>query len=236
MKDYIVLDIETTGISAEYSALTEIGAAKVIDDKVVMTYSQLINPNTEIPQQIIDLTGITNEMVKNEPTIEEVLPEFMAFCGDLPILGHNIIFDFSFLKTSAMRISRSFEKKALDTLELARHFVKEQPSYSLTNLVKRYQIEHNHAHRGYDDALATHKLYQILKNDYYTSSTEHYFIPKPLCWKPKKQSSITPKQKSFLNSLIKNNCVEINYDVNELSKSEASRKIDKILTTYGRKT
>ncbi len=122
MRDYIVLDIETTGLSPEFTAITEIGAAKIIDGMVTEVFDELINPQVNIPDNIVDLTGINNEMVKDKRLIDEVLPDFIDFCGEFPILGHNVMFDYSFLKTNALRLGLGFEKRGLDTMILARHF------------------------------------------------------------------------------------------------------------------
>lgn len=235
MDKYIVLDIETTGISPEFAEITEIGAALISDGQVIDTFSELVNPRQSIPANIVVLTGITDDMVANAPGIEEVMPAFISFCGDLPILGHNVVFDFSFLKTAARRLGLSFEKKGLDTMILTRSFLERQASYSLTNLIAAMGIQRENAHRGLDDALATSEIYEILRRRYKHPSNAKHFEPKPIVYKPKKQSPITDKQKSYLTSLIRQHKLEIDYEIDGLSKSEASKKIDKILHTYGRK-
>lgn len=234
MRDYIVLDIETTGISPDFAMITEIGAAKVINGELTQSYKQLINPGVKIPPKITEITGIDDPMVKDQPKIDEVLSGFIDFCEDYPILGHNIMFDYSFLKTNAKRLGLTFEKSGLDTLTLTRHFFERQPSYSLTNLIKVCGIDRENAHRAFDDAFATHELYELVYEKYYTHDTRFNFEPKPLLYKPKKQSSITEKQKKFLNSLIRQHSLAVDYQVDDLSKSEASKKIDGILREYGR--
>ena len=235
MDKYIVLDIETTGISPEFETMTEIGAALIQDGQVIKTFSQLVNPCKAIPHNIVLLTGITDAMVKDAPTIDQVMPLFIEFCGDLPILGHNVMFDYSFLKTAAKSIGLPFEKKALDTMVLSRHFIKNQRSHSLTNLIANLGIDRANAHRGLDDALATYEIYELIRRRHKNDMNLKHFEPKPLFYRPKKQSPLTDKQKKFLLSLIKQHKVEINYEVDELTKSEASKKIDGILSTYGRK-
>jgi DNA polymerase-3 subunit alpha (Gram-positive type) len=234
MKDYIVLDIETTGISPDFSQITEIGGAKVLNDQVVDTFDELINPRTEIPEKITAITGISNEMVQGARFIEEVLPDFLDFCGDLPILGHNIIFDYSFIKTNALKNELRFEKSALDTLELARKFLDKQKSYSLTNLIVHCGINRENAHRGLDDALATHELFQLIKIKSYDPTTLKDFTPKPILWRPQKQSPITDKQKKYLLSLNRQNHIKVDYEIDSLTKSEASRKIDFLIQTFGK--
>ena len=235
MDKYIVLDIETTGISPEFEEMTEIGAAYIEDGEVVRTFNELIKPGKLIPPKIVELTGITDAMVQDAATIEEVMPIFIDFCGDLPILGHNVMFDYSFLKTAAKRVGLSFEKKALDTMVLSRQFLNNQRSHSLTNLIANLGIDRANAHRGLDDALATYELYELIRRRYKHEMNAKYFEPKSLFYKPKKQSPLTDKQKKFLSNLIRQHKVEIEYEVDELTKSEASKKIDGILSTYGRK-
>lgn len=235
MDKYIVLDIETTGISPEFEEITEIGAALVDDGQVKATFDRLVNPGKAIPPNIVVLTGITDAMVKEAPGIEAVMPAFIEFCGNLPILGHNVAFDYSFLKTAAVRLGLRFEKSGLDTMVLSRAFLERQHSYSLTNLIDALDISRENAHRGLDDALATSEIYELLRRRYKNDVTKRQFTPKPIFYKPKKQSPITEKQKGFLSSLIRRHRMEIDYNIDELTKSEASKKIDQILHTYGRK-
>ena len=96
IKDYCVLDTETTGLSARTDEIIEIGIVKVRDNKIVDRYSQLIKPKKKISRFITDLTGITNEMVKGKPSILEVEDEFLSFIGSDIIIGHNTSFDIRF--------------------------------------------------------------------------------------------------------------------------------------------
>lgn len=235
METYIVLDIETTGISPEFEEITEIGAARISNGEILETFNRLVNPGKAIPANIVALTGITDSMVADAPPIDEIMPIFVGFCGDLPILGHNVAFDYSFLKTAAVRLGLPFEKKALDTMVLSRTFLERQQSYSLTNLIDALGFHRENAHRGLDDALATSEIYELLRRRYKNEPNARHFVPKPVHYRPKKQSPITDKQKRFLTSLIRQHKVEIDYEVDALSKSEASKKIDKILSTYGNK-
>lgn len=234
MKDYIVLDIETTGMHPDYARITEIGAAKVIDDQIVAVFNMLVNPEVSIPENIIKLTGITNEMVVDAPVIGQVMPVFLSFCEDLPILGHNVPFDFSFLKTNAMRLNLHFEKKALDTLILSRQYIEDQHSYCLSHLIRFCSINRKNAHRALDDALATHELFQIIKYKYMEAYKVIELRPNPLMWKPKKQSPMTDKQRKFLLSLMRQHHVALDFDLDNLTKSEASQKIDGIICQYGK--
>jgi DNA polymerase-3 subunit alpha (Gram-positive type) len=233
MESFIAFDIETTGISPVDNKITEIGAVKVVKGRVVDKYSQLINPQVSIPSNIVKLTGITDELVKEKPIIDSVLPEFIHFSEDYPILGHNIKFDFSFIKANALKLNLTYEKEAIDTLSIARVALKELPSRRLGCLCEYYNIEYLNGHRAFNDAYATYELYNLLKEQFY-NELEELFTPKPILWKPKKQSPITYKQKSYLSALIKKHSVVLEKPVDELSKSEASRAIDNIIKTYGR--
>lgn len=230
----IVLDIETTGISPEYHRITEIGAIKVVDDVIVDTYSQLINPESIVTEEITRITGLTNAMLDSQPTLDEVYPEFLRFCEDYPILGHNIIFDFSFLKHHGNSLGYRFEKNGLDTYPLAHRFLPDLKSKSLTSIIAYMGIERELAHRAYHDAKATYEVFYKFKTEYATANDMDYFIPKPLHWKGKKQSPITDKQKNFLSSLIRQHGMFTEVDINGLTKSQASRYIDRILFLKGR--
>lgn len=101
--EYIVLDIETTGLSKYMHNITEIAAVKIKDDKIVDEFHTLINPKEPIPRFITRLTGITNEMVKNSPTIKEALPDFLEFLGSTTIIAHNATFDYGFIEYNAKK-------------------------------------------------------------------------------------------------------------------------------------
>ena len=93
---YISIDLETTGLNPKKDKITEIGAIKVVDGKTVDTFSTLVNPGRKLEQRIIDLTGIQDSELENAPYIEEVMPKLMEFLEDMPLLGHSILFDYSF--------------------------------------------------------------------------------------------------------------------------------------------
>lgn len=231
----IVLDIETTGLSPETAKITEIGAIKVGDDgQIQETFRQLIDPEVDLPNEIIKLTGITPLMLMGMPTISEALPSFVDFCEGLPIMGHNIMFDYSFLKYNAVNLGLKFEKNGIDTLRIARSVLSHLETRSLTYLCEYFKIHRNHAHRGYDDALATYELYRKMKEVYYSIDNTGLFEPKPLHYKPRKQEGITKKQEKFLKDLIARHEVKLAKPIEEYSKSEASKEIDGILNQYGR--
>lgn len=177
--------------------------------------------------------GITQEMVAGQPTPAEAVRAFLDFCGELDLMGHNLIFDYSFLKHQAADQKIPFEKNGIDTLKIARTLLPDLESRSLTNLCGYFQIDRAHAHRAYHDALATHELYQHLIR-IAGEGQERIFQPKQLQYKVKRRGPITPAQKAYLNDLVKYHKIELDVSVDSLTKNEASRKIDTIIARYGR--
>lgn len=234
MDHMIIVDIETTGFDPQKHRITEIGAIKVVEGQVVDRFAQLINPGVSIPNEIVRLTGITDELVADMPTIEQVMPGFVAFCGELPLLGHNVLFDYGFLKTNAHALKLPFEKWGLDTLTIARHFLPGLQSRSLTALCEHFKIERAAAHRAYEDAFATYTLYKILWDMFWESEQTSVFAPKPLFFKPAKNEPITAKQIRYLTDLAMRCGMSLEKPVEEYSKSEASREIDVLISQFGR--
>ena len=230
---YVVVDLETTGLQPARDRILEIGAWKVVDGKITEKFWEYVNPQMDISERIQELTGISNETVKDARVISEVLPEFVAFCEGFDLLGHNILFDYSFLKQQAVKLKIPFEKNGIDTLRIARVLLPELESKRLEALCTYFQIDLTHAHRAYYDALATWHLYERLKERAYLGQ-EEIFAPKELIYKPKKQSPITQFQKAYLNDLVKYHKIDLHVCVDSLTKSEASRLIDRISSEYGR--
>lgn len=233
MREYVTLDLETTGLEPKRDRIIEIGAVKVSNGVVIGEYTTLIDPQLEIPERISKLTGISNGMVQGKPLIQKVLGEFLEFCGDLPLLGHNILFDYSFVKHQAVNCGLEFEKEAVDTLKIARAVLPDLPSRSLQNLRQHFEIPQGDAHRALEDARTTYHLYERLFQEYGQSKPE-LFCSKPLIYKVKKQGPMTPAQKRYLQDLVKYHRINLNVNPESLTKNEASRLIDEILSTYGK--
>ena len=230
---YVVVDLETTGLQPAKDRILEIGAVKVEKGVVKDTFSTFINPRMAIPAYIQALTGITQDMVKDAGTAEQAFYEFLDFCGDAVLMGHNLMFDYSFLKHQAANLKIPFERKGLDTLKIARGILPELESRSLTSLCEYFQINREHAHRAFHDALATHEVYEQLKAKA-GEGQEKLFVPLPLLYKAKKQGPITNSQKAYLNDLVKYHKISLDVEIDSLTKNEASRKIDNIISEYGR--
>lgn len=229
---YISIDLETTGLNPKKDKITEIGAIKVVDGKTVDTFSTLVNPGRKLEQRIIDLTGIQDSELENAPYIEEVIPKLMDFFEDMPLLGHSILFDYSFLKKAAVDQKLPFEKKAIDTLKIARKYLADLEHRNLDYLCAYYQIPH-HAHRALADAEATSVLYQKLAELFYAED-EPLFRPEQMIFKVKRDTPATKAQKERLYRMLEQHRITLDADVEKLTRSEASRLTDKLLVKYGR--
>lgn len=232
-RNYVALDIETTGLSPEQDEIIEIGAVRYEDGVPIMEYSSLIKPRSWVSSKITEITGITNTMLENERSCEEVLPEFLEFVGTDDIIGHNVRFDYSFLKVHAYKQKRCFDNKAIDTLYIAKKLHPEFESRSLGAMCMHYGIVNEHAHRAYDDAKACAELYEKMYNKFGDNNPE-VFLAKPVNYKIKKEENITNRQKFYLNDLVKYHKINLEMPIDSLTKSDASRLIDKIILNYGR--
>jgi DNA polymerase-3 subunit alpha (Gram-positive type) len=176
MEPYIVLDIETTGLSKYYHQITEIAAVKVDSGRVVDEFETLINPGVNIPRYITRLTGIDNTMVKHSPPIQKVLPLFLEFLGTNPIVAHNTGFDMGFLEHQAIRVlDKNLKNDRLCTRRISYRIVPEVTRRRLGDLCRFFEVENQQAHRAMGDVVATHhiflRLLERLNNiDVHTSS------------------------------------------------------------------
>ena len=244
--NYVALDIETTGLNPRYDKIIEIGAVRVRDGKAEDTFSSFVNPAKSLPTRIIELTGIQDADVCKAPYIDEVLDAFLTFAGDDVLLGHNLIFDYSFVKKAAVNCKKSYERTGIDTLKISKCFLGDLESRSLGFLCEYFQIALD-AHRALNDAIAAHTLYQILAQKYGNVETKP-FQPRQLVYNVRKENPITPKQLELLLKLIVQyhlqregyllspvvNVTEDTIDLQKLSKNEASRLIDKLLSNFRR--
>lgn len=231
--DYIALDVETTGLAPAKDKVLEIGAVRVKEGKVCGTYSTLIDTGVPVPLRIQQLTGITDEMQRGGKKAGEAFPEFLEFCGDLPVLGHNIQFDFGFLKQGAVNLGLIFEKEALDTLKIARRVLPDLPSRTLSAMCEHYAVDPGKSHRALDDALAAHRILWKMWEEFKEKDPEAFSLHR-LVYTAKKQSPITKSQKGYLNDLLKYHRIETNIRIEDMTKSEASRMIDQIILQYGK--
>lgn len=225
---YVSIDLETTGLNPKTDRITEIGAVKYIDGVEVQRFHSLVNPGRKLEERIVLLTGITDEELMDAPPIEEVLPQVLEFLEDLPLVGHSILFDYSFLKKAAVDRKLSFEKKGIDTLKIAKKYLADLEHRNLGFLCEYYKIDLT-AHRALEDAAATAKLYQKLTELFYVEE-EALFCPQPLVFHVKRDTPATKAQKDRLYKLLEQHKLLVDYDVKRLTRSEASRLTDKILS------
>lgn len=157
--DYCVVDTETTGLSAYYDEIIEIGILKIRDNQIVDQYEQLIHPVYEIDSFITELTGITNEMVAGMPEIQDVKDEVLSFIGDDVIIGHNTSFDLRFLNAG---FQTELQNKYMDTMQFARKVYPELSHHRLSDLTKHLNL-HTNMHRSLADCISTKELYDAIK-------------------------------------------------------------------------
>ncbi|NLJ96956.1 MAG: PolC-type DNA polymerase III [Clostridiales bacterium] len=157
--DFVVFDIETTGFSKVNDRIIEIGAVKISQGEIVDTYSSFVNPQMPIPYEITDLTSITDDMVINAPTIEEVLPDFLRFCKDSIMVAHNASFDMGFIIRNASIQGLSSKFTYIDTVGLSRILLPNLSRYKLNTVAKALGISLENHHRAVDDAGATAEIF-----------------------------------------------------------------------------
>ncbi len=150
--EFIVFDIETTGFSSQNDRIIEIGAVKVKDGKIFERYDRFVDPQIHIPERITELTGITDEMVKGQGTIEEVLPDFLNFIGDRLLIAHNANFDTSFIRRAAERQKLPFTNHYLDTVAMSHYVNPDLARHRLDSLAKYFDLGDFNHHRASDDA------------------------------------------------------------------------------------
>lgn len=155
MPSLVSLDLETTGFDSKKDAIIEIGAVKFNGSRIEAEFQTLINPNRPIPTEVIQLTGINNDMVRNAPPLTAVLQDLIDFVGDCPIVGHNVQFDLGFLhQANVLQYSQ-----AVDTYEMAAVLMPLATRYNLGGLCQQLSIPLFNAHRALDDSKMTHLLF-----------------------------------------------------------------------------
>ncbi len=160
---FAILDIETTGGSPKSEKITEIAIYFHDGQKIVDEWCTLLNPEKTIPYFITALTGITNEMVANAPRFFEIAKEFVERTENHIIVGHNVSFDYSFIKSEFKQLGFDYNRKTLCTVRLSRKIIPGHKSYSLGNICKDMGIIINDRHRAAGDALATVRLFELLQ-------------------------------------------------------------------------
>lgn len=228
--NYLAVDLEMTGLNVKKDRIIEIGAIHMEDGRPRETFSALINPHCALSDQITGLTGITQQMADAGEELSAVLPRFLTFAGSLPLLGHNLLFDYSFLKQACVNTDFSFERTGIDTLKLARRFLPATQEKKLTSLRELYRLDTGEVHRAVSDALAAALVYERLCSDYGAAQPE-VFLPVPLHVNIKKQQPITIPQREQLTRLLSESpdAPTEPVEINRLTRNEASRLIERLL-------
>lgn len=163
---YVVIDVETSGLLPEEHEIIEIGAILVEANLIKDQFSLLVKPKKAVTPQVEEITGITNTMLQKEGIdISLAMQQFISFLGDLPVISHNIDFDYNFLhKACATCNMPLITNYCIDTLALSRRKVKQVENYKLSTLAKHFKIETTQTHRSIADCQLTYRLYEKLIN------------------------------------------------------------------------
>lgn len=184
VSDYVVFDLETTGVSANYDEVIEISAIKVVGGKVIDEFSTLVNPGRHISDEASIVNGIYDDMVADAPDFETALADFLKFVGNSILVGHNIAsFDMKFIWRDAEKYwGLVIENDYIDTLKLARVCLPNRRGYRLVDLAEHYNISSDGAHRALNDCRMNQKVFEKLGEELAHSSEEAMKLPKcPKC-------------------------------------------------------
>ncbi|ERT43368.1 PolC-type DNA polymerase III [Fusobacterium nucleatum] len=173
-EEFVVFDIETTGLNSHTNEIIEIGAVKIKAGRIVDRYSQLINPGRPIPYHITEITSITDEQVANEPKIDEVIGKFVDFIGDAVLVAHNAPFDMGFIKRDIKKcLNIDYQCSVIDTLQMARDLFPDLKKYGLGDLNKTLGLALEKHHRAVDDSQATANMFIIFLDKYKEKGLEY---------------------------------------------------------------
>ena len=165
--DYVVFDLETTGLSSITDRIIEISAVRVRDGKITEEYATLVNPQRAIPRGASAVNHITNDMVEDSPTIDEVFPQFLEFIGDDILVGHNIkSFDIKFLDQVSMQLyGQRIGNDYIDTFHVSKRALPQMRHHRLADLAEHYGIEPDQAHRALCDCRTNQEVYERMKEE-----------------------------------------------------------------------
>lgn len=174
--DYVVIDLETTGLDYEFDDIIEISGIRYQNGQETARYEQLVHIEYPLPSFITDLTGISNDMLVGCPNISQAISEFSLFLGPDIIIGHNINFDMHFLSVAYNRhLNRTLENKCIDTMRISRKVIPELSHHRLCDIAGYYGVPYEGAHRSSVDCEITNACYQIMRNAILSSYTETDF-------------------------------------------------------------
>lgn len=163
----IVLDTETTGLDYTKEKMVEFAAVRLENGKIKDEFQTLINPEQHIRKSSIAIHGITQEMVEDAPTEQEILPKILEFMGDYPIVAHNAIFDYSFINEAAKRVmGKEIQNERIDTQQMFKEIYPELEAHGLNALTEKFKVELNNHHRAMGDTMGLALAYPKLKKLY----------------------------------------------------------------------
>lgn len=233
MDSYVVVDLEMTGLNYKTDRILEIGAVKLEDGNISSTFHRMVNPRMVLSEEIINLTGITNEMAEGGCDCAQAVEEFLIFAEGLPLAGHNLMYDYKFLKQAAANQGIELEKEGIDTLKLARKLLPEAEKKSLDCLCEFLHIKRARKHRALEDARATAELLLYLHKEF-AGKEPGEFQASTLHFKVKKQQPASKRQKRLLKELAEYHKIEFDRELGSLTRSEASRLANEIIVAYGK--
>ena len=160
--EYCVLDIETTGLSFRTEKITEFGIMKYKNGEVIDSFECFVNPEKPIPEEVVNITHITDEMVKDAPTIDQIMPKVLDFIGDSVLVAHNADFDIGFIKYNCKQLGLELNNTYIDTLRLAKDLFPDYKKYKLGLIADNLGIKVEVAHRALDDVDTLVKVFQVM--------------------------------------------------------------------------
>lgn len=229
---YTVIDLEMTGLSAKRDKVIEIGAVRVRNGKATETFGTFVRAKCEIPQDVQTLTGITNEMLLGGMDEDPAMQKLLDFIKDDILVGHNVHYDYRFLKQWAANRRIPLEMYACDTLMISRALLAPDQSKKLEDLCEYFHIERNRAHRAPDDAWQTQQIFECLKT--LGNDKPELFTPKLLTYHAKRQTPATALQKKRLMEYMEFYRIPDPVCFDTLTRSEASRLQDRYYAAYGK--
>ena len=230
MQDYVVIDLEMTGLNAKTDHILEVGAVRVRNHQAVDKFGAILCQNVKIPEKVTELTGITEAMVQGGMEKEEAMRQFFEFIGEDIIVGQNVIFDYGFLKQWAVNHKRTLSLNAYDTLKIARKCLPAEQSKKLEDLCEYFGVSREKAHRALDDAIETKQIFEKLLA--LMDEKGEPVESKPLVYKAKKQTPATAHQVRQLKELMAEYGIADVISWDNLTRSQASRLYDEYRSKY----
>lgn len=163
-QEYVMIDLETTGLDTRWDGIIEMSAIKVRNDEVIDLFSELVKIENSLSGFITELTGITDEILSTARTIEEVLPDYLSFIGNNIVIGHNVNFDVNFIYDNSVKVlNKPFSNDFVDTLRISRKLLRGLKHHRLSDIIDYFKIGDRGLHRGLNDCSMTIECFNKLK-------------------------------------------------------------------------